>query len=71
LHGKSHISVGNEAIFILNYAVLLMETQRKALVSNFQFSYYSGNHFRVFTPEYTKAGDQFLKKKLLKMACSK
>ena len=63
LDGKVRVSIGNQDNFLLNYAVMLLETQMKALNSKFQFAYYQGDHFTVFTPEYQKEGNQFLKQK--------
>ncbi|QJP34675.1 esterase family protein [Nonlabens sp. Ci31] len=63
LNGKVRISIGNQDNFLLNYAVMSLEKQMKELNSTFQFAYYPGDHFTVWTPEYEKAGMQFLKQK--------
>jgi hypothetical protein len=41
----------------------LLEKQMKELHSNFQFAYYPGDHWTIFTPEYKKDGNQFLEQK--------
>jgi hypothetical protein len=63
LDGKVRVTVGNQDNFLLNYAVTLLEGEMKKLNSAFVFGYYTGDHFTVSTPEYTKAGNQFLEKK--------
>jgi S-formylglutathione hydrolase FrmB len=63
LNGKVRISIGNQDNFLLNYAVMSLEKQMKELNSTFQFAYYPGDHFTVWTPEYEKEGMQFLKQK--------
>ena len=63
LDGKVRVTIGNQDNFLLNYAVMLLETQMKELNSKFQFAYYQGDHFTVFTSEYRKEGNQFLKQK--------
>lgn len=60
---KVLITIGNQDNFLLHYAVLSLETQMKEMNSKFQFKYYPGDHFTVFTPEYKAAGNQFLKQK--------
>jgi len=65
LDGKVRISVGNQDNFLLNYAVHLLDEQMKNLQSAFQFAYYTGDHFTVFSPEYMKDGNAFLKQKYL------
>ena len=65
LDNKVRISIGNQDNFLLNYPVRLLEKQMKELNSNFQFAYYPGDHFTVFTPDYRKEGNQFLKQKYL------
>lgn len=65
LNGKIRISIGNQDNFLLNYAVMSLETQMKELGSNFQFAYFPGDHFTVGTPDYKKEGTQFLKKRYL------
>jgi len=63
--GKVRISVGDQDNFLLNYPVYLLEKQMKELKSTFQFAYYTGDHFTVFTEDYLKDGNQFLKQKYL------
>jgi hypothetical protein len=59
------VSVGKADNFLLNYPVSMLETQMKQLNSSFQFVYYAGDHFTVWTNEYGKDGYQFLKQKYL------
>jgi hypothetical protein len=40
-----------------------LEKQMKALQSNFEFAYYPGDHWTLFTTEYRKDGNQFLQQK--------
>jgi hypothetical protein len=63
LDHKVRISVGKRDNFNLNYSVNLLEKQMKELHSNFQFAYYPGDHFTVYTPDYKKDGNQFLEQK--------
>ena len=63
LNGKIRITIGSRDNFLLNYAVMSLEKQMKELNSSFEFGYYPGDHFTVWTPEYEKAGMQFLKEK--------
>lgn len=63
LDGKVLVTIGNQDNFLLHYAVKLLETQMKEMNSKFQFKYFAGDHFTVFTPEYAKEGNQFLKQK--------
>lgn len=63
LDHKVRISVGKYDNFNLNYSVNLLEKQMKELHSNFQFAYYPGDHFTVYTPDYEKDGNQFLEQK--------
>ncbi|SDE78282.1 Putative esterase [Pricia antarctica] len=65
LSGKVRISIGNQDNFLLNYAVMSLEKQMKAVNSTFKFGYYPGDHFTVWTPDYEKDGTQFLKQKYL------
>ena len=65
LDGKVRVSVGKADNFLLNYAVSMLEAQMKQLHSSFQFAYYPGDHFTVWTNEYAKDGYQFLKQKYL------
>lgn len=63
LEGKIRVSVGEQDNFLLNGPVHLLESEMKKLDSKFVFSYYPGDHFTVSTPEYRKAGLDFLAKK--------
>lgn len=63
LNGKVRITIGSRDNFLLNYAVMSLEKQMKELNSDFQIAYYPGDHFTVGTPEYEKAGMQFLKQR--------
>jgi len=65
LDGKVRISVGDQDNFLLNFPVYLLEGEMRKLNSTFQFAYYPGDHFTVFTPEYRKEGLDFLKEKYL------
>jgi len=63
LYGKVRVSIGTGDNFLLNHAVVLLESEMKKLNSKFEFVYYPGDHFTVGTPEYRKEGNQFLKQK--------
>jgi pimeloyl-ACP methyl ester carboxylesterase len=63
LDNKVRISVGNRDNFFLNDPILLLEKQMKELHSNFEFAYYPGDHFTVYTHDYKKDGNQFLEQK--------
>jgi hypothetical protein len=63
LYGKIRISVGDQDNFLLNHAVHLLDEEMKKLDTGFEFAYYPGDHFTVFTAEYRLAGYQFLEKK--------
>jgi hypothetical protein len=63
LEGKIRVSVGEQDNFLLNGAVHLFENEMKNIDSKFVFSYYPGDHFTVSTPEYRKAGMEFLAQK--------
>jgi S-formylglutathione hydrolase FrmB len=63
LNHKIRISVGNQDNFSLNHSVHSLEKQMKTLQSNFEFAYYPGDHWTLFTPEYRKDGNQFLQQK--------
>jgi hypothetical protein len=65
LNGKVRISIGNQDNFLLNYAVMSLEKQMKELSSTFEFAYYPGDHFTVFTADYGEDGTQFLKQKYI------
>ena len=63
LQGKIRVSVGEQDNFLLNYAVHLLDDEMKKMQSDFEFSYYPGDHFTVSTPEYLNAGYKFLERK--------
>lgn len=63
LDGKIRISVGDNDNFLLNYAVHQLEEVTKKLNANFIYAYYPGDHFTVSSPEYMKAGWDFLESK--------
>ena len=63
LSGKIRISVGNQDNFLLDKSIKLMEKKMIPLNIPVKFTYYSGDHFTVGTPEYRKDGYQFLKEK--------
>ncbi|WP_448700535.1 alpha/beta hydrolase-fold protein [Mucilaginibacter sp. AW1-3] len=63
LDGKVRVTVGNNDNFLLNYAVTMLEGEMKKLNSGFVFAYYPGDHFTVATPEFFKAGNEFLQVK--------
>ena len=65
LDGKIRISVGTGDNFLLNHAVVMLETEMKKLNSTFKFAYYPGDHFTVSTPLYRKEGYQFLAQKYM------
>ena len=65
MDNKVRISIGNQDNFPLNYPVRLLEKQMKELNSDFKFAYYPGDHFTVFSRDYRKEGNQFLKQKYL------
>lgn len=60
LQGKIRVSVGENDNFLLNDAVHFLDNEMKKLDTKFVFAYYPGDHFTVSTPEYRKAGMQFL-----------
>jgi ADP-heptose:LPS heptosyltransferase len=64
LDHKVRISVGNQDNFFLNHSVHSLEKQMKELDSNFEFAYYTGDHFTL-PPEYDKDGRQFLEQKYI------
>ena len=63
LQGKIRVSVGEQDNFLLNDAVHVMDGEMKKLDTQFEFAYYPGDHFTVGTPEYRKAGLQFLEQR--------
>jgi hypothetical protein len=60
LEGKIRISVGTNDNFYLNHSVKLLEEEMTKLDANFEFEYYSGVHFKLYTPAYENAGMNFL-----------
>lgn len=60
LKGKIRVSVGEQDNFFLNYAVHLFEKETKDIDTGFEFGYFPGDHFTVFTKEYQAAGIKFL-----------
>ncbi|WP_241237860.1 alpha/beta hydrolase-fold protein [Pseudoflavitalea rhizosphaerae] len=60
LQGKVRISTGEQDNFMLNQAVHLMEKETGDLDTGFEYGYYPGDHFTVFTKEYQSAGVKFL-----------
>lgn len=65
LDKKIRVTVGTKDNFLLNYSVMLLETEMKRLNANMRFDYYPGDHFTVNTPEFQKDGNQFLEQKYL------
>ena len=63
LQRKIRVSVGEQDNFLLNYPVHLFDDEMKKIDAGFVFGYYPGDHFTVSTPEYKKAGYQFLEQK--------
>jgi hypothetical protein len=59
------VTVGNQDNFLLNGAVHLLDNEMQKLDTKFVFAYYPGDHFTVSTPEYRKAGIQFLAQRYL------
>lgn len=60
LQSKIRISAGEQDNFFLNQAVHLMEKETKDLNTGFEYGYFPGDHFTVFTKEYQVAGVKFL-----------
>jgi hypothetical protein len=60
LDGKIRISVGTNDNFYLNRSVELLEEEMDKLDANFEFKYYSGVHFKLYTAEYRQDGMHFL-----------
>lgn len=63
LQNKVLVTVGNNDNFFSNEAVKLLEGEMKKLNSGFVFTYYSGDHFTLTSPEYFQAGYRFLQQK--------
>lgn len=60
LDGKIRVTIGNQDNFLLTGAVRKLEEAMKPLNTNFEFEYFPGDHFTIFTPEYTEKGNAFL-----------
>jgi S-formylglutathione hydrolase FrmB len=61
---KIRITAGNSDNFALNKSVKLLEEEMKKLNSHFEFAYYPGDHFTVWTNDnYEKDGNHFLAEK--------
>ena len=65
LKGKIRVSVGEQDNFLLNGAVHKLEEAMQPLNTDFQFEYFPGDHFTVFTPEYKEKGNAFLASRYL------
>jgi len=63
LDGKIRISVGNNDNWVLNHSIQLLEDEMNKLNADILFTYYTGDHFTVFTVEYRNNGFQFLEQK--------
>jgi len=63
LDGKIRISVGNNDNWVLNHSIQLLEDEMNKMDANILFTYYTGDHFTVFTYEYRNNGFQFLEQK--------
>jgi len=64
LDGKIRVTAGNSDNFSLDKSVKLLEEEMKKLNSKFEFAYYPGDHFTVWTHEkYEKEGNHFLAEK--------
>ena len=63
LQGKIRVTAGDQDNFYLNYAVHVLDDEMKKLNAGFEFAYYPGDHFTVFSQEYRQAGQKFLQKK--------
>ena len=61
INSKVRISVGTSDNFFLDKSVKVLEQEMKKLNSKFEFAYYPGDHFTVYTGEdYRKDGNHFL-----------
>ncbi|SRX53817.1 alpha/beta hydrolase-fold protein [Aequorivita sp. CIP111184] len=60
LEGKIRVSVGEQDNFLLNGAVHKLDEAMQPLNTKFQFEYFPGDHFTVFTAEYKEKGNAFL-----------
>jgi Na+/H+-dicarboxylate symporter len=63
LQNKVLVTVGNDDNFFLNESVKLLEEEAIKLNTGFVFTYYSGDHFTLTSPEYNLAGYRFLQQK--------
>lgn len=64
IDNKIRITVGTSDNFSLDKSVKLLEDEMNKLNSHFEFAYYPGDHFTVWTNEtYEKDGNHFLAKK--------
>jgi hypothetical protein len=63
LQNKVLVTVGNDDNFFLNESVKLFEEEARKLNTGFVFTYYSGDHFTLSSPEYNLAGYRFLQQK--------
>jgi len=63
LQGKIRVSAGEQDNFYLNFAVHVLDEEMRKLNAGFEFGYYPGDHFTVFSQEYREAGQKFLEKK--------
>jgi hypothetical protein len=61
IDSKIRITAGTSDNFSLDKSVKLLEEEMKKLNSHFEFAYYAGDHFTVWTTTgYEKDGDRFL-----------
>ena len=64
INDKIRITAGTSDNFSLDKSVKLLEEEMKKLNSKFEFAYYPGDHFTVWTNEnYEKDGNHFLAEK--------
>ena len=63
LQGKIRVTAGDQDNFYLNNAVHMLDDEMKKLNTGFEFKYYPGDHFTVYSPEYRMDGQKFLEKK--------
>lgn len=65
LKGKIRFSAGTADNFYLDKSVMLLEKEIGNLDAQFEFAYYSGDHFTVQHPAYKKDGFKFLARKYM------
>lgn len=65
IDGKVRITAGTSDNFALDKSAKMLEEEMKKLNSKFEFAYYPGDHFTVWTPEYEKEGCHFLATKYM------